>query len=187
MHQVGGAKPPALTIFSPCGVVQTKCLPLMQEITGLPRRSFPAKAGAKPVRDAIFSARGSRGRADPPAISAECGIRSAELSSLRPRPVHSALCILHFALERASAQAGFISQPCPGQHWGLRPTFAPSATARQAISSPCGSLQARFVNKPGRGSTGRRPLQVVSVECGMRSVQSPVHILIPHSAFRIPH
>jgi len=28
----------------------------MQEITGLPRRSFPAKAGAKPVRDANIRA-----------------------------------------------------------------------------------------------------------------------------------
>ena len=35
--------------FCPCGVVQSTCLPLMQEITG-----------AKPVRDAILSARGSR-------------------------------------------------------------------------------------------------------------------------------
>ena len=42
MHQVEGANPSALTIC-PCGVVQTTCLPLMQEITG-----------AKPVRDAIF-------------------------------------------------------------------------------------------------------------------------------------
>ena len=41
MHQVEGANPSALTIFCPCGVVQTTCLPLMQEITG-----------AKPVRDA---------------------------------------------------------------------------------------------------------------------------------------
>src|ERR1043166_4089004 len=40
MHQVEGAIPSALTIC-PCGVVQTTCLPLMQEITG-----------AKPVRDA---------------------------------------------------------------------------------------------------------------------------------------
>ena len=40
MHQVEGANPSALTIC-PCGVVQTTCLPLMQEITG-----------AKPVRDA---------------------------------------------------------------------------------------------------------------------------------------
>src|SRR5512137_235190 len=41
--------------FCPCGVVQPTCLPLMQEITG-----------AKPVRDAIYSARGSRRIADPP-------------------------------------------------------------------------------------------------------------------------
>jgi hypothetical protein len=55
MHQVKGANPFALTIFCPCGVVQPTCLPLMQEITG-----------AKPVRDANFSARGLRGIADPP-------------------------------------------------------------------------------------------------------------------------
>src|SRR5216684_8211742 len=57
MHQVKGANPFALTTFCPCGVVQPTCLPLMQEITG-----------AKPVRDAIFSARGSRGIADPPGL-----------------------------------------------------------------------------------------------------------------------
>ena len=57
MHQVKGANPFALTIFCPCGVVQPTCLPLMQEITG-----------AKPVRDAIFPARGSRGIADPPGL-----------------------------------------------------------------------------------------------------------------------
>ena len=57
MHQVKGANPFALTIFCPCGVVQTTCLPLMQEITG-----------AKPVRDANFSARGSWGIADPPGL-----------------------------------------------------------------------------------------------------------------------
>ena len=45
MHQVKGANPSALTILSPCGVVQPSCLPLMQEITG-----------AKPVRDANFIA-----------------------------------------------------------------------------------------------------------------------------------
>ena len=42
MHQVEGANPSALTI-RPCGVVQTTCLPLMQE-----------NAGAKPDRDANF-------------------------------------------------------------------------------------------------------------------------------------
>ena len=44
MHQVEGENPSAL-IICPCGVVQTTCLPLMQEITG-----------AKPVRDANFFA-----------------------------------------------------------------------------------------------------------------------------------
>jgi len=46
---------------------------------------------------------------------------------------------------RASAQAGFIRPPCPGQHWGLRP-FPP----------PCSSLQVSFVRRPCRGSTGGR-------------------------------
>ncbi len=46
---------------------------------------------------------------------------------------------------RASAQAGFIRQPCPGQHWGPRP-FTP----------PCSSLWISFVKKSCRGSTGGR-------------------------------
>ena len=53
MHQVEGANPSALTIC-PCGVVQTTCLPLMQEVTG-----------AKPVRDAIFRRVVHGGIADP--------------------------------------------------------------------------------------------------------------------------
>ena len=55
MHQVKGANPFALTNFCPCSVVQPTCLLLKQEITG-----------AKPVRDAIVSARGLWGIADPP-------------------------------------------------------------------------------------------------------------------------
>ena len=55
--RVSGALPDARTIVSPCGVVQPTRLPLKQEITG-----------AKPVRDANFSARGSRGIADPPGL-----------------------------------------------------------------------------------------------------------------------
>ena len=57
MHQVKGANPFAPTNFCPCGVVQSTCLPLMQEITG-----------AKPVRDAnsialkAFSAMRSLGK-----------------------------------------------------------------------------------------------------------------------------
>ena len=46
---------------------------------------------------------------------------------------------------RASAQAGFIRPPCPGQHWGLRP-----------LSPPCSSLRISFVKKSSRGSTGWR-------------------------------
>ena len=69
MHQVKGANPFALTIFCPCGVVQSTCLPLMQEITG-----------AKPVRDAIFSARGSRGIADPPGLESGSLGRASRLA-----------------------------------------------------------------------------------------------------------
>src|SRR6267142_3588344 len=69
MHQVKGANPFALTIFCPCGVVQPTCLPLMQEITG-----------AKPVRDAIFSARGSRGIADPPDLGSGSLGRASRLA-----------------------------------------------------------------------------------------------------------
>ena len=69
MHQVKGANPFALTIFCPCGVVQPTCLPLMQEITG-----------AKPVRDAIYSARGSRGIADPPDLGSGSLGRASRLA-----------------------------------------------------------------------------------------------------------
>ena len=37
---------------------------------------------------------------------------------------------------RTSVQAGVISQPRPGQHWGLRP-----------FSPPCSSLRISFVKK----------------------------------------
>src|SRR5258708_33656347 len=69
MHQVKGANPFVLTILCPCGVVQPTCLPLMQEITG-----------AKPVRDAIYSARGSRGIADPPDLGSGSLGRASRLA-----------------------------------------------------------------------------------------------------------
>ena len=56
-------------LFCPCGVVQPTCLPLMQEITG-----------AKPVRDAIYSARGSRGIADPPDLGSGSLGRASRLA-----------------------------------------------------------------------------------------------------------
>ena len=55
------------------------------------------------------------------------------------------LVAVHHHRSRASAQAGFISPLCPGQHWRLRP-FPP----------PRGSLRISFVKKPRRGSTGWR-------------------------------
>lgn len=135
--------------FCPCGVVQPTCLSLMQEITG-----------AKPVRDAILSARGSRGIADPPDSEsgslgrasrlAPTSLRSAELRHGRPfskPPKHCQRCtrpVREFSpvqlrvgdpilvavcqhRNRASAQAGFISQLCRGQHSGLRPFFRPAS------------------------------------------------------------
>jgi len=46
---------------------------------------------------------------------------------------------------RTSVQAGVISQPSPGQHWGLRP-----------FPSPCSSLRISFVKKSCRSITGWR-------------------------------
>src|SRR6266404_3257313 len=69
IHQVKGANPFVLTIFCPCGVVQSTCLPLMKEITG-----------AKPVRDANYSARGSRGIADPPDLGSGSLGRASRLA-----------------------------------------------------------------------------------------------------------
>jgi len=46
---------------------------------------------------------------------------------------------------RTSVQAGVISQPSPGQHWGLRP-----------FSPPCSSLRISFVKKSSRSITGWR-------------------------------
>ena len=68
---------------SPCGVVQPTCLPLMQEITG-----------AKPVRDANFSARGSRGIADPPDLgSGSLGRASRLAPTIFYAPKHCQRCI----------------------------------------------------------------------------------------------
>ncbi len=80
--------------FCPCGVVQSTCLPLMQEITR-----------AKPVRDTKIIA-----------LKALSAMRflGTEVSLVQFRvraPFRS----------RASAQVGFISPLCPGQHRRLRP------------------------------------------------------------------
>ena len=56
---------------------------------------------------------------------------------------------------RASAQAGFIRPPCPGQHWGLRPSFARDtgvgegrrAEARQCIDLSAGVGDLAFRQK----------------------------------------
>ena len=87
--------------FCPCGVVQTTCLPLMQEITG-----------AKPVRDANFHA--------PKALSAMHSL-GKRISPVQLRVRAPFLLAVRNNRSRASAQAGFISPRCPGQHWRLRP------------------------------------------------------------------
>jgi len=126
--------------FCPGGVVQPTCLPLMQEITG-----------AKPVRDAILSARGLRGIADPPDLepgSLGRASRLAPTSSMPPKHFQRCACSvsrpawcnsgwgLHFIDHPTTSQSsqrssGFhnISPLRPGQHRRLRP-FSLLAAAR---------------------------------------------------------
>ena len=69
---------------------------------------------------------------------------------------------------RASAQVGFISPPCPGQHWRLRP-FPP----------PRSSLPISLVTKSCRGSTGWRIhflFARVAQRRGTTSRASPVQV-----------
>ena len=101
MHQVKGATPFALPIFCPCGVVQPTCLPLMQEITG-----------AKPVRDANFSARGSRGIADPPDLgSGSLGRASRLAPTIFDAP--KALSAMHLLGKQASLVQLRVGAPFP--------------------------------------------------------------------------
>ena len=113
--------------FCPCGVVQLTRLPLMQEITG-----------AKPVRDANFHV--------PKAFSAMHSFgMGASSVQFRVGAPNSEWWQRTSNRRRTSVQAGVISQPRPGQHWGLRP-----------FSPPCSSLRISFVEKLSRGSTGWR-------------------------------
>ena len=78
---------------------------------------------------------------------------------------------------RASAQAGFISQLCPGQHWRLR-----------RVLPPCSSLQISFVKKSCRCNTGWRlhfHLARVAQRRGTTSRASPVQVrFLPRAPFR---
>ena len=76
----------------------------MQEITG-----------AKPVRDSSILAL--------KALSAmhSLGKRISPVQFRVGAPIYVAV---RKDRSRASAQAGFISPLCPGQHWRLRPAFA---------------------------------------------------------------
>ena len=107
------------------------------------------------------SARGSRGRDDPPGLEPGSLERASCLApTIFDAP--KALSAMHLLgkqaslvqfrvgapfpqskRSRASAQAGFISPPRPGQHWGLRPLF----------SSPC-----RFRTKTQTTGKKRHPI-----------------------------
>jgi len=70
-------------LLRPCGVAQTTCLPLIQEI-----------AGAKPARDAIQVQR------------SECGVQNVQNSGCAVGVVlHSPFCILHLEAPAASGAA----------------------------------------------------------------------------------
>ena len=84
----------------------------MQEITG-----------AKPVRDATFSAL--------KALSAMHSL-GKRISPVQLRVGAPFLVTVHNDRSRASAQAGFISPLRPGQHWGLRPSFGLQALMSDA-------------------------------------------------------
>ena len=101
MHQVKGANPFALTNFCPCGVAQSTCLLLKQEITG-----------AKPVRDANFSARGSRGIADPPDLgSGSLGRASRLAPTISKAP--KALSAMYLLGKQASLVQFRVGAPFP--------------------------------------------------------------------------
>ena len=140
--------------FCPCGVVQSTRLPLMQEVTG-----------AKPVRDANPHA--------PKALSTMHSL-GKRISSVQLRVGAPFLVTVRKFRSRASAQAGFISPLCPGQHWRLRP-----------FSPPCSSLRISFVKNSCRGSTGWRlplcgtaPAARVAQCRGTTSRASPVQVQV---------
>ncbi len=92
MHWVEGANPSALTIC-PRGVVQTTRLPLMQEITGLPRRSAQRVGRSKAGQGRQFSARGSRGTADPPDSESGSLGRASRLAPTSSPSKHFQRCV----------------------------------------------------------------------------------------------
>ena len=101
----------------PCGVVQPTRLPLMQEITGSRRGGT--------VRDAsLFALK---------ALSAmpSLGKRTSPVQFRVGTPFRS----------RASAQVGFISPLCPGQHRRLRPFSPPRSRLRISfVKNSCRSI-----------------------------------------------
>src|SRR5207245_3614983 len=111
--------------FCPCGVVQTTCLPLMQETTG-----------AKPVRDANFSA------------------------------LKAFLAMHFFGMEASSVQLRVgapVWWQCGST--AVEPPLRQVSYVRRAQGStgdcdhfrpPCSSLWISFVKKSCRGSTGGR-------------------------------
>ena len=122
----------------------------MQEITG-----------AKPVRDTIFSALKALSamhslgkRISPVHYSSRSEQFHLRHPACRTWEVHSRVRAPFLAVgkdrSRASAQVGFISPPCPGQHRRLRGTGMP------ATLPPCSSLRISFVKNFCRSITGWR-------------------------------
>src|SRR2546428_4306724 len=139
MHQVKGANPFALTSFCPSGVVQTTCLPLMQEITG-----------AKPVRDASFRA--------PKAFGAMHSFGMG-ISSVQFRVGGSSFWVAvrngghALPWQSSRAQVGFIS-PCFRRDTGNREAFP--GHDEHMTPSPDASARFLFVMNSSRASTGGR-------------------------------
>ena len=98
-------------------------------------RHVPAR-GSRGIADPPDSESGSLGRASrlaPTSLDAPKALSAMRLlgkqASLVQFRVGATLLIIRQHRSRASAQAGFISPLCPGQHWRLRP-FSLLAAAR---------------------------------------------------------
>jgi hypothetical protein len=142
LHQLGGANPPALTILS------LWCSPANMPASHAGDRRSEAGQGRH-----FSSARGSRGIADPPdsesgSLGRASRLAPTNFNSPKAFPVMrslgtrvlarrdsgwgSSLVAVRKDRNRASAQAGFISQLRRGRHSGLRP-FCLHAAACESL------------------------------------------------------
>ena len=130
------------------------CLPLMQEITG-----------AKPVRDANFHRRVVHGEKQTHLTQnqAALDVHVSRRPFSKP-PKHFERCACSVS-RPAWCNSGwglhFLDHPITSQSSQRPGRFHKPAVPRAALgiattSPPCGSPQASFVRKSGRGSTGRR-------------------------------